>query len=205
MNPRNARFRSLKQDDLERMNIPTALWRSTIAGVPEQIRPKIAMYLSKIHDAVDKGAGILLTGNPGVGKTGIASLIAKQARSYLYTAYFTTFWELRDAVKNEIMFDESSSVITRAKAVDVLILDNMRIEDGDEKYGFSMRAIQELLAYRQDRQKITILTTMLNYDRLNGIAGMGLALSGFIKLEVVGPNLREKAAKSLKADLMGGK
>jgi DNA replication protein DnaC len=188
------------------MNLPRSFWRSTIQGIPESVRGKIKTFVEKVHEAAERGIGLCLLGAHGVGKTSAASVIAKVARSWGYTVYFTSFWELRDAIRNEEPFDESMSVLTRAKTADFLILDNLRDEDFSERdFYLPMRAIEEILSYRVDRSKVTIITTSLTKDDIGSdkLKGLRNSLSGFVKVAITGPNQRLKQIDELKKDFLG--
>src|ERR1035437_8382880 len=81
---------------LTRAGIPAPLWAASGSKIPESVRGKIKTFVSNIHEAIDSGTCLMLIGESGVGKSGIAAVISKIAKSFTYTALFTSVWELRE-------------------------------------------------------------------------------------------------------------
>ena len=119
----NTERRKLTAEDMARMNVPEGLWRTRLQWVPKSILTTMQNYCENFDTMAEKGAGLLLWGHEGVGKSGAASVIAKEARARGYTVFFTTIVELREAVRERRLFDESSSVLERCRDVNVLVLD----------------------------------------------------------------------------------
>ena len=113
--------RPLGIPDFERMNLPQAYWRAKVQNVAEEVRPLVARYLLKMDQMVENGVGMIVLGEPGVGKTGIAALVAKEARSRGYVVMFTSVWELRELIRAKVRFDDELSMMQRAADVPVLI------------------------------------------------------------------------------------
>lgn len=192
--------RRLVPADFERMNLPEELWTTKIQGVPESVRSTVENYLVRIDEMVDNGAGLLLFGPKGVGKTSIAALIAKEARAAGKTVYFTTLWELRESVRARFMFDETLSILDRCREVDVLVLDGFKEEDADPKeYHFGMRSIEELLSTRGVWKKVTVLTTALREEDIGRkTPRLAEAIQGhLVPIEVKGPNQALERQKKL--------
>lgn len=198
--------RPLNREDLERMNIPDELWRVSAKEVAPAVRTTIDRYLEQIRLMVQRGAGLILGGGPGVGKSAIGALVAKQARSVGFTVYFGTVWELRECHRARIMFDDALTVLDRAREVDVLVLDGLKQEDKDERF-FGLVQIEELLSTRAAKRKVSIITTrMTNQDLESKMAALAETVQGsMVYLQVNGPNKRDDQHKELKKMILGTK
>jgi DNA replication protein DnaC len=152
--------RVLGKVDFVRMNLPEAFWRARVSEVPPGIKGAVERYLGRLDDMQSQGVGLLLMGGPGVGKSAVASLILKESRASGRTGFFSTIWELREGIKSRILFDEHTGLLDRAREVDVLVLDKFQLEDATDLV-FGARAIEELIAGRNVRHRVTILTTRL--------------------------------------------
>lgn len=186
------------------MHLPEGLWRAKIQAVPESVRSAIQSYLNRLNTMAEEGAGLLLWGDPGVGKTGAASVIAKEARARGFTAYFTTVNNLRDAIREHRMFDESMTVVERCREVDILILDNLTEGDAAERF-VDLRFIEDLLTSRGTNLRISILTTRLSWTTLliKYESFLRTITGHLVELEVKGPDLREKHGEFLRDVVLG--
>jgi DNA replication protein DnaC len=189
------------------MNLPKEYWKSNIQYVPVSVKTKVATLLSKIDKANDEGIRVIILGNQYVGKSSIAALIMKESRALGKTSYFTTFWELRDNIRDGTSFDDSHSVFLRCKTVDVLVLDNLREEDVSEKIFLNIRAVEELIAHRRSKQLMTVVTSRLPREKLiaKEFKGFMDAMAGSIFLNVEGENLRAKQEAAYAKEFLGGK
>jgi DNA replication protein DnaC len=197
--------RTLEAPDLVRMNLPEAYWRANVATVPESVRPAVTRYLTKMDEMMTRGAGLMVLGAPGVGKTAIAALAAKEARMRGYTVYFTTVWELREGIRSMMQFDGEMTLMERAQAVDMLVLDDIRPDDLDKGW-FGRSEIEALAAYRAARRKVTIITAQA--ESFTDFASKVKALvrateETVVPLIVVGPNLREAQKADVRRAVLG--
>lgn len=186
---------------MERMNIPEDLWLAKVQNVSEDVRERVETYLRNIPVAVASGAGLVIYGSKGVGKTAIASLIAKEARSRGHTALFCRIWELREMIRSRVQFDADSSVAERARDVDVLVLDDLRAEDAGEKF-FTLSEINELVRYRASRRYVTIITTRLDKGAMT-VPPMNALLDVLLLFKVSGPDLHDEKKRALKEAVLG--
>ena len=188
------RRRRLTEDDFERMNLPEEFWRAKVQQVSEKVRPAIIQYLKKIVENVSRGTGFTLRGATGVGKSSIASLILKEARIHGFTGFFVTVWELKEAVRSRLMFDDTRTVLDRCREVHVLVLDDLGL--GDLQGGFGERFVEGLIAYRGSRRRVTVVTTRLEPMKLREELGQFInTLNGYCpSLLVRGPDLRERSS-----------
>jgi len=204
--PDTAAFRrALVRDDLTRMNLPEGFWRAKVQQVPESLRATIVRYMHRLDEMVHRPAGLLLWGGVGVGKSGAAAVVAKEARARGYTVYFVPVWELREDIRSRTMFDDTTTTLDRCRQVDLLVLDGLRGEDAKQPM-FGARELEDLLSARANRRRPTLLTTQLapRAFRDCGLAGAFEAMRGtLVALEVTGENRREAEHKDLVASLAG--
>lgn len=198
--------RPLTEADFARMHLPEEYWRSKIQEVAESVREPVQNYLVSMHKMAERGAGLIVGGGSGVGKTGIAALVAKEARSRGFTVFFTTIWELREYVRSRIMFDDSTSVLDRCREVDVLVLDNLRAEDATEMM-VNAKTLEDLLASRGSRRKISILTTRMSLGDLRAkMPGLMDVTQGLmVYMPVIGVNKRVQQHQELDRAVFGSK
>src|SRR3990170_96203 len=64
----------LDAEDFLRIRLPRHLWGAEVAGVPPDVREKVANYLKNILKAKEGGGSLFLYGKPGVGKTGVGAV-----------------------------------------------------------------------------------------------------------------------------------
>lgn len=150
----------LTQAHVEGMRIPRRFWDVSFDQINEEIRPKIDVYLRNLDDKLDRGEGLLLWGNNGVGKTSVAVLIALEVRRRGASVLFTTAEGLRSSVLEGTMFDDEQTVIERARAVDFLVLDDLGKEHPGET-GFTERLFENLFRERSAARRTTFVTTNL--------------------------------------------
>ena len=196
--------RTLGRSDLERMNIPKKFWGAKVQYAPESVRDVVRRYLLNVDKMVERGAGMYVVGGPGVGKTSIAVMVCKEARSCGFTAYFSPVWELRECIKSRVMFEEDTSVLDRCKGVSVLVLDDLSIEDAKD-YTFGARRIEELLAYRGSQKLVTLVTSRLSIADLDdSYESLISSTRGcMVFLSVEGPDQRRKQDEELKRAVFG--
>lgn len=197
-----ARFkRKLVRSDLERMNLPEEHWHSKVQGVSDESRPAVERYLTRIDTMVGTGAGLLIHGPTGSGKTTVAVLIAKEARSWGFMAFFMRVWELREMIRSKVHFSDDLSMLDRAREVDVLVLDDLREEDVGEKF-FGLADIYELVRYRASRRKITVLTTRMTMRMLDS-PPMDKFSEVLLPFPVLGANRHRDRQQALKRVVFG--
>ena len=196
--------RKLDREDFERMNLPSAYWKVKVHGAPQSVREPILRYLKGIDRFLADGVGLLVVGNPGVGKTALAALCAKEARSRGYTVLFTTVWEMREAIRARVPFETDETLLQRAQKVDLLILDDLRVDDVKQGW-FGRSEIEAIVAARAAGQKATIITSQMGYVDLRRDlpALMDSAQGCMVTMAVSGPNLRESRREELKKAIFG--
>ena len=196
--------RRVDSSDLNRMGIPRELWGTKVQSVTESVRDLTRRYLVHIDKMVERGAGMYLFGGSGVGKSGIAALACKEACSALYSAYFISVWELRECIKIRILFEDDTSMFVRCKAVDVLVLDGLTEEDKKD-YTFGARDLEELVAHRGSRRRVTIITSRMSLQELKkNFGALTEVMQGcLVNVHVEGKSLREAQSEELKRTVFG--
>lgn len=198
-----AEKRKLTAKDCERLNIPEEFWRAKVAGVQESVRPLVVNYCSKIEANVVKPAGLILSGEAGVGKTAIASIILKEARCHGHTGYFIPIWELRECIRSKVQFDADQSVFERCRSVNLLVLDDFAEEQIDD-YTFGLRHLTDLILHRTSHNKATIITSKMPDHRLIELEDFLIRVKGSMLLVTIeGMDLREIRSQELMNDLLG--
>jgi DNA replication protein DnaC len=157
----------LTQAHVERMRIPQRYWGVRLAQVPGEVQGYVEGYLRSLDEHLDRGDGLLLWGNNGVGKTSAAVLFAKEARRRGASVFFITAEGLRQAVLERQVFDEDQTVIERARSVDFLVLDDLGKEHPGET-GFTERLFENLVRERCAARRVTIVTTNLPLKQGDG-------------------------------------
>ena len=193
--------RKLVEGDLRRMHVPEDYWYAKVEGVSEEVRPMVARYLRNVEAMIAKGAGLIIYGPSGVGKTAIAAMIAKESRASYHTVLFARVWELREMIRSRMEFDAESTMAERTREVQVLILDDLREEDANEKF-FTLSEIQQLVLYRASRRMVTVVTTRLDIDALSR-APMDRFAEVLVPFAVHGPNLRNQRQQELQRMIRG--
>jgi len=176
------RRRKLNKDDLFRMRLPKRYWKATLDRISDfcdkeeeiSAREIIRQYVSRLEKMRSRGLGIVLWGENGTGKTGIAAVVAKEYRRRFNTVLFVEAADLKGLVAGREYFDETETFWQRARTVDVLVLDDLGKGVKDSKE-FGERLIDELIRTRNANQLVTIVTT-------NAIpSGKGATLPGILK------------------------
>ena len=164
--------RPLDEDDLKRMRLPERYWTAQIGNIQADVmgtnlslQELVRKYLSKLDEVFDKGYGLALVGDNGLGKTGAAACIAMEARRQMYSVLFLEAACIRAAVIERTPFDQHVTLMERARDVDFLIIDDLGKGTNDSK-GFLQSALDELIRARSARLAVTIITTNMTPKRL---------------------------------------
>jgi DNA replication protein DnaC len=144
-------------------NIGKKYWRASVDDIPENYglcRQLVFRYVEDILQNIRDGVGLLFYGPKGHGKTYIAIAVLKRALLYNARGLYLPVCRLQEVVieRNTLSEDDEVSMFERARAVDVLILDDLGEEYTKD---FSTRMLENLCRYRSNRGLTTLFTTNL--------------------------------------------
>jgi len=154
----------LTGEHMELMRIPRRFWESRASDIRGSVQEKILAYLKNMNSFLDEGVGLLVWGKNGVGKTGAAVVLAKEARRIGSSVLFVTAEGLRVAVLEKEDFD-GSPLMDRARTVDVLVLDDLGKEHSGQT-GFTERMFEGLIRQRASARRTTIITSNMGVSAL---------------------------------------
>lgn len=195
--------RELTEKDLIRMRLPKLYWKCRFDGITNDgvAKQDIRKYFNNINKMHDNGKGLILFGKNGTGKTGILSVVGKEFARWGATVLFIEFADIRGIVIDKVPFDEQYTLWERAKAVDVLLIDDIGkgLTEESDKSGFGARTLDELLRHRVSNKKVTFVTTNMEIEELKQrvmVSTADIFKECFILgIKVVGSNFRDKINK----------
>jgi len=198
--------REIDHEDMERMQLPPELWEVTLEKVPESVQQVVARYLSRAPQMVSACAGLLLMGPPGVGKSAIAALIAKEVRAHRMPVFWISVSDLRESIRKRLMFDEEQTMMDRARAVPLLVLDDLDPADASDRL-LGARDLERLVLQRGGWKRPTIITTRIPFADIDADFGtFAEAVKGrMVPLLVEGPNQCNTGDRALKDLVMGAR
>jgi DNA replication protein DnaC len=153
----------LTADHFELMRIPRRFWGASVSEIEPLTRKVIVSYLRQLDDMLDRGAGILLWGRNGRGKTSAAVCVAKEARRRGASVLMVTAAALIEAARERST--EDRQLVERVRGVDFLLLDDLDKEyPGDS--GYSERFLENLFRERGANRLTTWITSNAGRDGL---------------------------------------
>lgn len=211
--PRRAR-RDLTRAHLERMNLPPRYRDASLDRLHKGANHTalVHRYVRALDRNRRRGYGLLLYGPNGRGKTYSAAVLLKEAVARSYTGYFIQAADVKQAVVESWVFEETFagemiSVEERMRSVDFLV-----IEDLGKEYkaasGFAENFFETLLRRRVQAMQVTIITTNMElsafrdrYDR----STFELAAEALYPFCVTGRGRSERRqlAAEMKSDVEG--
>jgi len=140
-------------------------WNWTLSSYPFERQPNVnkqqIMDLS-CGNFVERGENIIFIGEPGVGKSGLAAGLLREA---LLAGYRGLFYNVQDLVNDlyaSLADRTTASLLNRLCRFDILLLDEMAYLTLN---GEQMNCFFKLMAERYLAGKGTIITTNLEYDQ----------------------------------------
>lgn len=158
----------------------------------EALRERVRGLVWKTPDLYVRGANILISGDPGAGKSSIASLFARSFRAHNIPSFWTTTWKMREHNRDRDRYgrDGDLSMMARARTVEVLIIDELTADPMDG--WFSSNDLANLVRTRCAEMLPTIITTQLSGGPLYIHPAVGALRGRLLHLEVLGDDLREQ-------------
>lgn len=120
--------------------------------------------IAAAREALDKNSSLYIFGNPGTGKTFLASIVAQNFLKNGKTVVFTEVPSLLDTLKST--FDDATAprideLTASLSAVDVLILDDLGTESATE---WAVERLFLIINNRYNARRTTIVTSNFNFS-----------------------------------------
>lgn len=198
------RTRKIDLEDYRRINLPKALWHPSTTKIAEPAKKPITNYLRDIEEWISRGVGLIVLGKTRTGKSAIAALIALRAVSLGFSAYFTRVRELGVANEEDTKFNDYSTIMKRAREVDVLVLDDLAAQDAVGLY-MNTAILSDLVMARVDNLKPTIITTLLATETLQTTFPFTFASAATALRPIVAKGSFQEDLREIDALLFGDK
>lgn len=171
--------------------------------IPRSVKEPVMNFLRLMRAMKEAGAGLLIMGGAGVGKTTLAALVLKRSRELGMTGLFTSVSGLREDLRARREYDGDKTMLIRCREVDVLVLDDLALADARDTMWFGVRHIEELVAARRAARLVTVITTRLSKDAMRADPSLtsllATSMGSLIDLQVIGKNHQETKAAELRA------
>lgn len=144
---------------------------------------------------IPKAENIVFIGEPGVGKTGLASGLLLKALQNGYRGVFIRAQDLFDDMYASLADRSSRKLINRLARIDLLVVDEMGyLNLRPEQTNIFFKLMEE-----RYRKKATIITTNLEYDRWDSFLGNKDLVTAMLSrlrhqchtIRISGPSLRD--------------
>jgi len=198
--------RRIVKADFRRINLGKLYWRCTVDGIQsESAREVVSNYARKIVSMVQTGSGLVIGGERGVGKTGAAAVLIKEAVRRGFTSYFVNHPEIRDLQFKDEVFGEGKDGITvnqKILSAEILFLDGF-----DEPFlvdkAFGPLHLERLISRRNARGFATVLTTRVAKKFKDYSDLYDAVRQTMLPITIRGRNLRDDAENELRARMLG--
>lgn len=118
-------------------------------------------YVKNFKEMKEKGVGILLFGDVGVGKTFVAACIVNSVIDQGYSAIMTNFSRIINTVQET--FDQRQKYLDSLNSVDLMVIDDLAVE---RKTDYVKELMYQIIDNRYRSGKPLIVTTNLTIDNL---------------------------------------
>lgn len=172
--------------------MPKGLHHTSLKRIQEEsLRSRVKSLVWKTPELFLRGANILISGDPGAGKSSVASLFARSFRAHNIPSFWTTVWRMREYNRDRERFGSEGdlSMMARARTVEVLVIDDLTADSMDG--WFSLSDLTNLVRTRCAEMLPTIITTSLSGGYLYKHPAVGAMRGRMLHLEVLGDDLRE--------------
>ena len=137
---------------------------------------EIKNYVKHLKENKEIGLGLYLYGTTGTGKSYVACYVLEQALQQGYSTFFCTVEQYKRA-----LFDKDSDYIYNVNESDFTLIDDYGREFSDTK-GFIDSQVDEMLRYRYDRNKSTIITSNILSKDIENLRIKSILYDAYIKL-----------------------
>ena len=140
-------------------------WQWTLATFPFEKQPSVnkGQIMSLADTAfVERGENIVFIGEPGTGKSGLASGLLREALVAGYRGLFYNVQDLLNDLYASLADRSTSSLLKRLCRYDLLLLDELGYLTLTAE---QMNAFFKLMADRYQNHKATLITTNLRYEK----------------------------------------
>lgn len=168
--------RQAKQKRLDLVGIPPR-FRSrrlknyqAVTDKQRMARKMVADYTERLLSGAVCG-GLVLTGNPGTGKTHLACAVAnayqKQDKTVAFMSVAAMIRKIRESYRPDSAMTEGEA-ISAFRDIDLLLLDEVGRQKGDEK---EINLLMEVINERYGWEKPTVLISNLDLGKMNSLLG----------------------------------
>lgn len=158
-----AHKRELTEADYLRAGISERFWDATLEKIPKtaEYRAVLETYIKTIDEQLASGNGLFIVGPHGTGKTCAGIVIAKEFIARGGTALFLEEFRLISTILEGVQFDSNMSYRERMDDAHLLIVDDL----GLAAISDNLHVTEEVIKYRFQRRRCTIITTNLAKDK----------------------------------------
>jgi len=174
-------------------NIPSDYWGLSFNELQIDVSyKKLAKeYIDNLDNAIEKGLGIMLLGERGIGKTSIVTQIAKYAIIKRYEVYYEIMQNIVDD-----RFTDSQKIIDRIKNADLVIIDELDKVLMRENSNIP-KQIENLLRDILPNGKSVLICTNLNEEDIEEKFNIMSLLKRYINIvPMMGEDYSDKKHKS---------
>jgi DNA replication protein DnaC len=186
-------------EELKYLQIPEIHFNAKLSAIPNTCKHKkfIQDYVDQITPNIKTPKGLLLFGDYGSGKSGIAAICLKAALSSGSVGLWLRASRVPEYQIEHVMFDADTLLYDRAMQVPILALDELIIRK-DLKY--TEQALELLIRHRVDYKLCTIITTNHDpsYIKEHYPALASPLLESVVPVKCTGHNFRVPIADNLK-------
>jgi DNA replication protein DnaC len=147
---------------------------------PQEVRDSVSLYLARWDTAKHEGMGMTLHGTPGSGKTFAATYIGKELIKREVKVFYIPFLDVVATYQRPDHIER----FEKFKTVELLILDDLMRPDFGGQTALFASKFEELLRFRTNYNKPTIITTNLTLKDIEDIYPRVASLLAAKQIEV---------------------
>ena len=195
------RDETLTESYLRYSGVPSKYWNATVDRIQDD-KPRgfTNKYLSDVTGFIAKSVGVIIIGDPGVGKTAIASLLAMEALRWKQVVVMITHRDIQDlqAFGSDPKDASGRSKMDRIRTCQLLVLDGFD-EDFVSDNKFGPVQLEKLIAQRSGDLLATMVTTRIKATDFQANHGTlwSVMRGSMVGITVTGEDLRDQHSKSI--------